>query len=95
MEQTQLIVMTAEQMEAFVTKLIRKATTDNAGETDEAKAPRNFVYGIRGIRNLFNVSHTTAQRYKNTFLAPAVMQRGKKLIIDVEKAVSLYNANVR
>lgn len=51
---------------------------------------REYVFGLRGICNLFNVSHTTAQRYKDTFLKPAVLQNGRKIAIDVEMARELF-----
>jgi hypothetical protein len=50
-----------------------------------------YVYGIHGIRKLFNVAHSTAQRYKNTFLKDAVMQNGKKIVVDVDKALELFS----
>lgn len=52
-----------------------------------------YVYGLSGICRLFNVGTTTAQRYKDTFLRPAVQQRGKKLIINKKMALSLFNAH--
>ena len=53
--------------------------------------PRRFVYGLRGIRQLFGVSHVTAQRYKDSFLAPAVSQRGRIIVVDADKAIRLFN----
>lgn len=50
-----------------------------------------FVYGLKGIRDLFGVSTSTAQEYKNTWLAPAVQQRGKKIIVNVSQALKLFN----
>ena len=50
-----------------------------------------FVYGLQGIQNLFNVSHVTAQKYKDTFLSDACWQQGRKIIIDVDKALKLYS----
>ena len=41
-------------------------------------------------RQLFKVSHTTAQRYKNTFLKPAIRQNGRKIVVDVAKAHELF-----
>lgn len=91
MEQTQVAVMTPEQLREFATTVARETiaqTSDTAAtETDPGK---RYVYGLRGIRELFHVSHPTAQRYKNTFLAPAVTQRGRKIITDVAKAMELY-----
>ena len=51
---------------------------------------KRYVYGLKGIQSLFGCSHLTAQRYKDTFLAPAVMQQGRKIVIDVEQAVELF-----
>lgn len=87
MAQEKFIVMTDEQLNRLLDEVAhRDSDTPNKGET-----PRRYVYGLRGIRDLFGVSHTTAQRYKNTFLAPAIAQRGRKIIVDVEKALQLFN----
>lgn len=51
---------------------------------------KRLVYGLRGIRQLFDVSHATAQRYKDTFLQPAIMQNGRKIVVDVDKAMELF-----
>jgi hypothetical protein len=52
---------------------------------------QGYAYGLRGIRQLFGVSHATAQRYKNTFLKPAVRQNGRKIVIDKAKALELFD----
>lgn len=90
--QAQVIAMTPDQLKDFAGEVAAKlmAAKTDAEQPDSA---RRFVYGLRGICELFNVSHVTAQRYKNTFLAPAVMQRGKKIVVDVAKALDLYNQN--
>lgn len=49
-----------------------------------------YIHGIMGICNLFNCSATTAWRYKNTWLAPAVRKVGKKISIETELALKLY-----
>ena len=61
----------------------------NQMEIDPEKSNR-LVYGLRGIRNLFGVSHATASRYKNTIISEAVMQHGRKIIVDVDKALELF-----
>lgn len=53
--------------------------------------PKRYVYGLRGIEKLFGVSHKTAQLYKDTFLAPAVMQNGRKIVVDADLAMELFN----
>lgn len=88
----QIAVMTPEQLREFAAEAARAALdTRNARAEEKATPGKRYVYGLRGIRNLFNVSHPTAQRYKSTFLAPAIMQRGRKIMVDVEKAMELYN----
>jgi phosphoserine phosphatase len=54
-------------------------------------AEKKYVYGLRGIRELFRVSHATAQKYKDTILKDAITQHGRKIITDVEKALELFN----
>lgn len=57
------------------------------------KAPepgKRYVYGLAGIRKLFNVSHVTAQKYKDTIIADAVYQQGKKIVVDADKAMDLF-----
>lgn len=53
---------------------------------------KRLVYGLHGIRTLFNVSHATAQRYKDSIIKDAVSQNGRKIIVDVDKALELFNA---
>ena len=52
---------------------------------------QGYVYGLKGIRKLFNVSHPTAQRYKDTFLKPAIRQNGRKIVVDAVKALELFD----
>lgn len=52
---------------------------------------KRYVYGIKGIQELFNVSHLTAQRYKDGIINGAVFQSGRKIVVDVDKALELFN----
>ena len=52
---------------------------------------QGYVYGLKCIRKLFNVSHPTAQRYKDTFLKPAIRQNGRKIVVDAVKALELFD----
>ena len=56
-------------------------------------SPKNYVYGLRGIQDLFQCSHTQAQRYKDGLLKPAIIQSGRKIMVDVDTAVMLFNQN--
>ncbi len=57
---------------------------------EAVKPQKTYVYGLRGIRQLFNVCHATAQKYKDTFLRPAISQNGRKIIVDVDHALQLF-----
>ena len=52
---------------------------------------KKYAYGLKGIRNTFNVSHATAQKYKDGILKDAITQYGRKIIMDIDKAMELFN----
>lgn len=58
-----------------------------------AAQERRVVKGIAGIMELFGVGQSTAQRYKDGILAPAIQQagRGCSFVVDVDKATELLN----
>jgi len=61
------------------------------GEAQEQpKHEVTYVYGLRGIQHLLGCSHTQAQRYKDGILRPAVMQNGRKIMVDSEMALKLF-----
>ena len=63
---------------------------DNS-RSDGSTFSGRLVYGLRGIQELFNVSHKKAQELKDTLLAPAVMQNGRKIVTDVDYALKLFD----
>ncbi len=67
-----------------------KAVVKSAEPTTEGK---RYVYGLSGIRGLFNVSIPTAHRLKNTVLKGAISQQGRVIVCDVEKAMQLFHEN--
>lgn len=71
----------------------------NTGKQPEkvivSDSSKRLVYGLHGVRKLFNVSHATAQRYKDTIIKDAVSQNGRKIVVDVDKALELFNANMK
>ena len=50
-----------------------------------------YVYGLRGIQGLFNCSHKMAQYYKDHVIQDAVMQNGRKIVVDADYALQLFN----
>ena len=63
------------------------------GQIMDVERPKNYVYGLRGIQSLLNCSHTQAQRYKDTVLKEAIMQNGRKIVVDADKALQLFNGS--
>ncbi len=58
--------------------------------TNTPRKPGRQVYGLKGIEDLFHVSHKTAQKYKDGILKPAVRQHGRKIITDADWALELF-----
>lgn len=50
----------------------------------------NAPLAIMTVGQLFGVGLNTAQKYKDEILKDAVMQHGRKIIVDVDKAMELY-----
>ena len=86
-ESTPVAMLTVGQLRDF----LGIARQDDRPREPPKNEEKRLVYGLQGIQRLFNVSHVTAQRYKDTFLAPAVRQQGRKIVVDVEKALQLFS----
>lgn len=57
----------------------------------EPRPAGRLVYGLRGIQELFNCSHKTAQYYKDNIICEAVKQNGRKIVVDADLALKLFN----
>lgn len=86
-DETPIIQMTARQLADYLNKTKPDTSTQEAG----ADQPCRFVYGIKGIMELFKVSNVTAQRYKRGIIKDAVSQRGRIIVVDAAKALALFN----
>ena len=60
-------------------------------KTESRMTEKKYVYGLKGICDLFGVAHSTAQKYKDGILRDACYQSGRKIVVDVEKAMYLFN----
>lgn len=88
-ENTPLAALTIGEFKNLLEGCLEKsANADNSGQK---KTTGRLVYGLHGIETLFGVSHKTAQMYKDTFLAPAVKQNGRKIVVDADLALELFN----
>lgn len=48
------------------------------------------VYGLEGIMSLFNISKSTAWRYRHSIIEEACTQNGNIIVVDVKKAFKLF-----
>ena len=51
-----------------------------------------YAYGLAGIRALFDCSKSTAERLKNGKIKAACRQYGRKIVVDKDKALKLFNS---
>lgn len=93
--ETPLVQMTAGQLADYLdTRAAAAAQAAPAAAGSAATpgaAPRRFVYGIKGIMQLFGVSNVTAQRYKRGVIREAVSQHGRIIVVDADRALQLFN----
>lgn len=82
------IVTVQMSIEEYMEREAQKA------QRQEAVKPRNLVYGLKGIEQLFNCSTTTAWRIKNSeWIKPAISQVGRKIVVDADLALELAHEN--
>lgn len=93
------VTMTCDQLRDLIRETVEGVLASRAqgrgmgaaGETEtERFDSAEWATGLRGISDMFQVTPQTAQKYKNTWLAPAVKQRGKKLFINRKMAFELF-----
>ena len=81
--------MTIGDLKLLMHEILETAAGQNATKRTTPSAKR-YVYGIKGIEELFGCSHATAQHYKDHVIKEAVTQNGRKIIVDVEYAIELF-----
>ena len=86
---TPIAALTVGNLKQLITDLVREQKADAI--PPGTQAGKRFVYGLKGIQDLFGVCHLTAQRYKDGILAPACMQNGRKIVVDVDLDIELFN----
>ena len=72
--------------------VVRELIKEKVPDKEEQKKEKLLVYGLDGIAEIFNCSRTTAQRIKNSgVLDKAITQVGRKITINVDKALEIKN----
>ncbi|MGM9873194.1 MAG: DUF3853 family protein [Muribaculaceae bacterium] len=92
-----IVMITVGQLKEFASSIVRE-TIDAIQAAPAPIAPKpttEYRYGLRAISDMFDVCHVTAQRYKDTFLKPAIEQRGRKIRVDVALAQKLYKEHTQ
>ena len=76
-------------------ELVELIQTSISGISTTSKPTEKiYVYGISGIQKLLNCSESSAKRLKKSgVINEAIIQNGRKIIIDVEKALELLKKN--
>lgn len=69
MDDKMVIVMTAAQLKEIAKAVVKDLATEFS---TEPKPLPKYVYGLKGIASLLNVSLSTAHLYKNTFFSPCM-----------------------
>lgn len=84
-EATPLAMLTVGELKEVIASAMPRQEIERKPDTTP-----NYIYGLAGIKELFGVSHATAQKLKNTVLAPAVKQYGRKIVVDAKMAMELF-----
>ena len=93
-DNVRLIDLTMGQFKERLFAMLDEWQSQRTAALAEADDDR-FVYGLKGIQELFNVSKKLACQYKATFLKEAVSQRGRKIVVDKKKARELFDLQKR
>ncbi len=90
---TPLYSLTVEEFTDLIDGRLHAVLSQEPAPKQETaiNANHRLVYGLQGIRGLFGCSHVTAQRYKDTIIKEAVRQNGRKIIVDADLALELFN----
>ena len=89
-DSTPVAMLTVGQQKELFQKWVKEIVgAVNASVSDE-KPEKRYVYGLAGISSLFNVSHATAFKLKCGVLAPAILQQGRKILVDADMAIELF-----
>ncbi len=89
-EDTPVCMLTVRQQKELIASAVKEALSGHDPESTTTMEAKRYVYGISGIASLFQVSHATAIKIKNGVIKPAVMQQGRKIVVDAEMALELF-----
>ena len=89
---TPIAALTVGQFEDRLTNILNANNSEKESTTVvDGFNERDHIFGLRGLRVFLQVSWSTAQRWKNTFLKPAILRDGRKLVLDKAKTMELFD----
>ena len=84
---TPLMMLTVSQFQTLVASCFAEKPESKVQVQPPVK---RYVYGLKGICDLFGCAHSTAQHLKNKVITEAVSQYGRKIVVDVDLALKLF-----
>lgn len=79
-------MLTVGQLKELFMTWTKEVMKEASVESPRSESNVRYIYGIAGIAREFNVSYATAHKMKEGVLRPAVIQNGRKIMVDVEMA---------
>ena len=94
-DETPIAMLTVGQQRELFKKWFKELSEDPQPiSAPNIESSKRYVYGIAGIATLFQTSYATAQKLKDGILQPAVYQQGRKIMVDVERAMELFRQDI-
>lgn len=84
--ETPLAMLTLGQFDEFLAERAKRLN-------HPTPTTKRYVYGLEGICSLFNCRLNKAQALKKGIIKDAVTQHGRKIMVDVDKALALYEGS--
>ncbi|MEK6525133.1 DUF3853 family protein [Myroides odoratimimus] len=83
--------MTGEELLQLLQTVSLKEFQQLNTPQETQQSTKRYVYGIRGIADLLGCSITTANKIKKEgHIKKAIIQRGRKIIVDADLALELF-----
>ncbi len=84
--------LTTREMAHLMEQVVKNYIDEALKQRDNPS--KEYVYGIDGLAKILGCSKTTAQTIKSSgILDKAIIQNGRKIIIDKEQALELFKQN--
>lgn len=95
--ETPLWQLTVGEFRAIVTEVVEKRLSEAVGRiTAQKNEEPEYVYGIQGLCQIFHCGSSKANRIKQSGkIDEAIIQDGRKIMIDKAKALELYKERTK